>query len=302
MKYKLRSQISENQIEADIASYLGYITPIWARRYRLLSVDEQTTGADKLFHRFLLIYMQFKVSQGLQPPKPIFTGLAESSLAKIIRFRRQNDLSGDPILYFQLRRQAKTANNLQHNILFGLNRPPEQISLYVAPLTLNIGDYEHALNSDWFMRFYPFDPFFHRELQIHDSETRRNVLLGGSPFLRNHISIPPHKRADTYNHHYSYSQSGGDVAWHGGELLSGDFRLSTQLSIIMNYLYNNRQAGMQVEQFADFITAISREYNLSDLVGVNDNSRYLISRFARVLRENYGIRLLILAQTDGDQY
>jgi hypothetical protein len=271
MKYKLRSQISENQIEADIASYLGYITPIWARRYRLLSVDEQTTGADKLFDRFLPIYMQFKVSQGLQPPKPIFTRPAESSLAKIIRYRRQNDLSGDPILYFQLRR-------------------------------LSFRDYEHALNSDWFMRLYPFDPFFHRELQIHDAETRRNVLLGGSPFLRNHISIPPHKRADTYNHHYSYSQSGGDVAWHGGELLAGDFRLSTQLSVIMNYFYNNKEAGIQVEQFADFISAFSREHNLLDLVGVNNNPRYLIARFARVLRENWGIRLLVLVQTDSDKY
>ncbi|TRW25347.1 hypothetical protein FMM05_08570 [Flavobacterium zepuense] len=67
--YKLYkdSELSEDQIEADVASYLGFITPFWSKRFQLKSVNEQLTGADKLFNRFVPIYLQFKASQGLKP-------------------------------------------------------------------------------------------------------------------------------------------------------------------------------------------------------------------------------------------
>ena len=47
MSFKIDSQLSEDQIVSDVSSYLGYITPFWAKRFRLISVDEQLTGADK---------------------------------------------------------------------------------------------------------------------------------------------------------------------------------------------------------------------------------------------------------------
>jgi len=61
--YKLYrdSDLSEDQIEADVTSYLGYITPFWSRRFGLKAVDEQLYGSDKLFDRFVPIYLQFKV-------------------------------------------------------------------------------------------------------------------------------------------------------------------------------------------------------------------------------------------------
>ena len=70
MSYKLSSNLSENQIESDVASFLGYVTPFWSSRFRLMSVDEQATGADKLFDRFVPIYLQFKVSEGLKSISP----------------------------------------------------------------------------------------------------------------------------------------------------------------------------------------------------------------------------------------
>lgn len=39
--YKLNSELSEAQIEVDVASYLGYITPFWTSRFQLNAIDEQ---------------------------------------------------------------------------------------------------------------------------------------------------------------------------------------------------------------------------------------------------------------------
>src|SRR4051794_27372127 len=116
--YKLKeSSLSEDQIEADVASFLGYVTPQWSSRLRLIAVNEQITGADKLFNRFLPLYLQFKVSEGLVPlsRKPFFS--SPFPLQKIRLYRFNNHLSGDPILYFRLREKAKTAVDFQHNQL-----------------------------------------------------------------------------------------------------------------------------------------------------------------------------------------
>jgi hypothetical protein len=47
MSFKLDSELSEMQIEADIATYFGWISPIGnSAPFRLLDIDEQITGAD----------------------------------------------------------------------------------------------------------------------------------------------------------------------------------------------------------------------------------------------------------------
>jgi hypothetical protein len=139
--YKLYSdsELSEDQVEADVSSYLGYITPFWSKRFRIKSVDEQLTGADKLFDRFLPLYFQFKVSEGLKPlPNSFSLSRPNLPLQKIRTFRLNNNINADPTLYFKLRKKAKTATNFQHNILKSLHNPPKQFAFYVAPLTLKI--------------------------------------------------------------------------------------------------------------------------------------------------------------------
>lgn len=297
MAYKIDSQLSENQIESDVSSYLGFITPIWSKRFRLISVDEQLTGSDKLFNRFVPIYMQFKVSHGLNPNGSIISRYLNKPLTNIIDYRNQNNLSGNPILYFQLRRQAKTASDLQHNILFHLNKPPEQYALYIAPLTLELTEYENQLSGDWFMKFYTSDPFIRREIEIHEPSTKRNLAVGLNPFLRHHISIPPHALASTHEHHYSFSKSGGDVAWHGGEVLHGDFRLANQILRILNYSYNRDGFGITQNQFSEFIDEFNKDFRISSFSSLNDNSlREKILSFGLELKAKYQINLMFLSE------
>jgi hypothetical protein len=303
MSFKIDSQLSENQIESDISSYLGYITPIWSRRFRLISVDEQITGADKLFNRFLPIYLQFKVSHGLNRKTTILRQYLNKPLAKIIAYRNKNNLSGDPILYFELRKKAKKASDFQHNILHGLNNPPSQFALYVAPLTLKISEYETQLEKAWYLKFLPFDPFFRRKLDIYDTLTQKQIILGSNLFLRHHISIPPHTTVSTYKHHYSFSQSGGDLIWHGGELLDDDFRLSNQLAKIFNSFYFNRELGTTLEQYTKFIQDFRFDgYRQIDERDFQPNNPFsIIQEFGRVLKNEYKIKLMILSETKGSE-
>lgn len=299
MSFKIDSQLSENQIESDVSSYLGYITPIWSRkRFRLISVDEQLTGADKLFNRFVPIYLQFKVSQGLNPNATIVQRALNKPLANIITYRKNNALSGNPILYFPLRRQAKTAIDLQHNILFKLNDPPLQYSLYIAPLTLEIAEYDKLLDAGWFMRFFPLNPFSQREFEIHDTGLRSNLILGLNPFLKHHVSIPPHTLVNTHNHHYSYSMSAGDVAWHGGKVFNDDFRLSNQLLKIYNNSYFRDDFGMTLERFGSFIEKFNNEHEIIDYAitksSFADRSFSQILDFSNSLKDKYNIKLLFL--------
>lgn len=297
MFYKIQSELSENQIESDVSSYLGYITPFWSKRFRLISVDEQATGADKLFNRFQPIYLQFKVSQGLDPKAFILPNFLNKPLPNIISYRKKNNLPGDPILYFELRKRAATANDFQHNILHSLHKPPSQYALYIAPLTLYLSEYEKLSNINWFRRFFIRDPFYLRELEINDSVINKDIKIGMNPFLRSHISIPPHLTVSTHNHHYSFSQSGGDVAWHGGELLADDFRLSTQWGRILNNAYlpdnngiNRDEFYRSIEEF--FSLNINTENNQ---IPLNNNSfSTTVASFASVLKINYNIKLMFL--------
>lgn len=299
MAFKIESQLSENQIEADVSSYLGYITPFWTKRFRLISVDEQATGADKLFDRFIPIYMQFKVSHGLNPMGKIQSWLAGKPLARIISYRKANNLSGNPILYFQLRKMASTARDYQHNILHSLHHPPHQFAMYIAPLALGVEEYEDLMNQDWYFRFIRNKPYWEKEIEVYDEATQRKLLLGTNPFLRHHISIPPHAIVNTHKHHYSYSKSGGDVAWHGGELLNDDFRLSTQIIRILTAFYFNENVGINREQYMQFIRNFRFDGNsmISEDRSFND-SRSVILEFVRSLKVKQNITVLFLTREE----
>jgi len=297
MSFKIDSELSENQIESDVASYLGYVTPLWSRRFRLVSVDEQITGADKLFKRFIPIYLQFKVSLGLNPKVNILQRFRNYPLAKIIEYRKENELGGNPILYFQLRKMANRATDYQHNILFSLNNQPNQFALYVAPLTLELDEYEKLMNQDWYRRFLPLEPFNSRESEVFDSHFNRSFDLGINPFLRHHISIPPHKITNTHKHHYSFSKSGGNVAWHGGETFANDYRLSNQLSKILNYANERKDFGINQRGYLNFIDEFQNKNSefYNDESNLNENPILRILDFTRKLKFEHKIHTMFLS-------
>ncbi|WP_234571962.1 hypothetical protein [Rhodohalobacter sp. 614A] len=282
--YKIDSELSESQIEADVASYLGYITPFWSNRFQLIAIDEQLSGADKLFNRFVPLYLQFKVSEGLKPLKFNFHLTSPNRpLQKIRKFRRDNSLSDNPILYFKLRDLAKNAKDFQHNILKSMHDPPKQYGLYVAPLSLTSEDYNESLNSSLLRRLFLIDPFFHKELRYYHNSFRQEFKI--LPFLRGHISISPHEKVQSSNHYYAYSKLGSDVSWHSGSIMDGDFRLSYKISQIYEQFYDNLEMGYSSNEYQNFI---------NEFMGSND---YNVSSFSSYLKENFNIRLLFLGHT-----
>lgn len=292
--YKLckDSDLSEDQIEADVAAYLGYVTPFWNSRYRLKSVNEQLTGADKLFDRFIPLYLQFKVSEGLKPLNFNFNlSKPNLPLQGIRDFRRKNSINADPTLYFRLRNKAATATDFQHNILLSLHNPPTQYAFYIAPLTLSISEYNESLNVSIFNRFMRSNPFeFRNESRFTNIG---NKTIGLAPFLRGHVSITPHEIVNTADHYYSYSKGGTNIAWHSGEKLKGDFRLSTQLQNIFETSDLYRYEGINKKDFLEYIKYFTDRNKLPiDLS--SDNTDYIINDFAQFLKEVYNIKLMFL--------
>ncbi len=289
--YKLyrESDLSEEQIEADVASYLGYITPFWSKRFQLKAVNEQMTGADKLFDRFVPIYLQFKVSEGLKPLENGFTlSRPHLPLQKIRTFRRDNGISCDPTLYFKLRDKALTAKDFQHNILKSFHNPPYQFAFYVAPLTLSIDEYNRSLELSMTDKLFNFHPYHFRDEFFFTDMIKKNIGL--TPFLRGHVSIPPHEIVSTSEHYYSYSKAGTNIAWHSGENINGDFRLSTQLDRIFQLAYKGEVYNE--ERFINFIN----EYYDSNKIKLDTQQPYemKIGNFAYYLKSNYNISLMFL--------
>src|SRR5690606_25156378 len=108
--------------------------------------------------------------------------------------------------------------------------------------------------------------------------------LGLVPFLRGHISIPPHEDVTTSEHYYSYSKSGGNIAWHSGEKLKGDFRLSTQFKQILQQTYNYKESGYIKEEYVKFINEYSNS-NDSDLKIDQNSLEYTILNFSQHLKQ-----------------
>jgi len=228
--YVIKGNLTEAQIEADVAQYLGWCSVDLP--FRLHDVDEQLTGADKMSDVAVPIYIQFKKSTGLRPlaTHPIKPRKNESPLQSIRRFREHHQLPDDPTLFFELRRRAENAIDLQHNILLAHHLPPFSYAIYVAPLHLNRKDYfeelfraPRYLETPWDMRY--------ANLRSGWKLASWLSRFDRQPFLRNHVSIPPHQKVDHHNHHYAYSTAGCSVTWHSGEIVeSRTSRLSDFLS------------------------------------------------------------------------
>lgn len=295
-KYYIKGNLSERQIEADVASFFGWCTPPEVDSpFRLLDVDEQRTGADRLYNRATAIYMQFKKSAGLKSTfvvKPS-TRRGRSPLEDIREFRASHDLEQDPTLFFQLRAKAKNAHDLQHNILLEYERPPWSRAIYVAPLLLDKTAYHSALHSsaDRFL----LDPFFYR---IHHPVYQRRWTshFGAIPFLREHVSIPPHERVADHNHFYAYSVTGLDISWHSPAIIDREpSRLSDFTVALFRAAATNTESMLPKRALADQISKISSNLGFRDERSTPDESpiEYL-GRHGRWLREAHGIRQFIL--------
>lgn len=214
--YHIDSSLTEKQIEADVASYLGWCSKDLP--FRLLDVNEQETGADKLSDITVPIYIQFKKSHGLKPLHlvGIKSRKNESPLQSIRRFRSRHGLADNPSLYFQLRAKADGATDFQHNILYAHHRPQKSYAVYVAPLILDLKKYYNELCEG---PRYLDDPWAWREGRLLTSWGPGVWLsrYGLQPFLRRHISIAPHQKVTTHNHYYAFSESGDEVSWHSPE-------------------------------------------------------------------------------------
>lgn len=292
MGYKIKSELTEKQIESDIATYLGWCTPNSELPFRLLDIDEQITGSDKKFDKVFPLYLQFKVSEGLKPlTTRIINPITRNyPLNKIRKFRSKNSLADNPIFYFKLRNLAKTAHELQHNILIKLANTGVSQSMYIAPLTLSKDDYESKLfdNRTRYLHY----PFRDKDYELYQSSWISNFLQ--VPFLRQHISIVPHERVNDSNHFYSFSSTGTQVAFHSPlELQNKDNRFSTQLiKLLDGLLYTREYQNYSFENNINHIDQILRsDYNKSYN---KENGLEILKQQGLELYNKYEIRQILV--------
>lgn len=227
-KYQLKSNLSESQIEADVATFFGWISK--GSPFRLHDTNEQLTGADKEFYDSgFTFYMQFKKSEGLLSASitPISERKNRSKLEDIRAFRQVHGLPDNPTLYFPLRRKAKNATDFQHNVLLKYANKRHSQAFYVAPLTLDKQVYYNLLFNS--VNRYRESPFYDKSYGLYLGNWVSRI--GFVPFLKDHISIIPHEKVITHEHFYSFSETGSDVGWHSPEMISKyPIRLSDILS------------------------------------------------------------------------
>lgn len=295
--YKINSNLSEKQIEADVATYLGWCSK-WLP-FRLLDVDEQATGADKLFDVTVPIYIQFKKSFGLRPLSAISrTSGPEGPLQGIRRFRARHKLADNPTLYFQLREKAKTAVDFQHNVLFANHQPQRSYAIYVAPLILDRDVYysdlcagPRDLESPWMWQ--------QGKMLTDWGPTSWLSRYDVQPFLRKHVSIAPHQRVDTHKHYYAFSEVGDDVSWHSPTPIDGGpFRLSDFLTQRTRELLNG---GSGLPSPNDGLTAAVEALSLLNLnfddILSGENAFEKLRSYGRWLHKNFAIRQFLLCSS-----
>ncbi|WP_142640294.1 hypothetical protein [Ruegeria faecimaris] len=304
--YVIKSDISEKQLEADVASFLGWCST--GLPFKLVDVNEQLTGADKRLDVAIPVYIQFKKSTGLkQLPRAIGKTKAsgkrrsnESKLQKVRRFRRDHMLSDDPSLYFQLRRKAETADDLQHNVLLSHNRPGLSYAIYVAPTYLTRREFNEELTKG--PRFV--NPWEMRQWSLHSDFAEMYWLsrYDRQPFLRNHVSITPHERVANHNHYYAFSTAGDEVSWHSPEVLEGRHsRLSDFMSIRARELLSGEatSAPEEIIEHISEITAGFAEVPIQQFL-FGETPLEQLQSYGRWLNKSWGIRQILLCANRED--
>lgn len=289
-KYQIKSNLSEKQIEADVASYFGWCSD--STPFRLLDTDELKTGADKEYKSICggLIYIQFKKSEGLRAVSEIQLSNRKNrcKLEDIREFRYDNRLDDNPTLYFKLRDKAKTASDFQHNILKNHHAPPNTYAIYVAPLILDKDKYYNALfNSCHLYDRYLLDPFNWRMIDNYGIQVIQHI-----PFLKNHVSIIPHEIVTNSNHYYAYSQTGTDISWHSPSILEYEPR---RLSDFIYKLFSDKQ-NEEMSSIANIAMNIidMLERTKSEFKNYKENPILLIKKYGEWLKTNYSIKQFMI--------
>lgn len=208
-KYTRKADYPEDLVPIILQAYLSFVG-LPNRRIFLEPISrilESKRAFDaKVKMRASFFYMQFK--------RP-YAALKQST-SQIVRKRKTEKLSIDPIsLYFKLHKDASGKNN-QHNILLALNKRRPGRAAYICPLVLSKADYVSSINSE-------LDGILNRF-------ARNNNPLFGAPFprtsnsitiqdilsLKHHIAIKPNPWADDEIHHYSFDENGRQLFFHGG--------------------------------------------------------------------------------------
>ena len=299
--YKIKSNLSERQIEADVARYFGWCSSTGSTPFRLLDVDEQFTGADKKYDVGSAIYIQFKKSEGLKSTLKVAPSARSnrSSLEDVREFRERRGLAQDPTLYFQLRRKAAKALDYQHNILVDYEKPPWSRAIYVAPLFLDKDKYDHALFSS--VSRFLHDPFYYQQISPLHGKFVTQCFMEFAPFLRSHISIPPHEKVSTHEHYYAYSESGCEISWHSPDLITeGPSRLSDFLGTLIDNALQHRDSMRPLSELSENISMISAELGFeSESVADRQSHIEALSRVGQWLRTTHNIRqFLLLANSE----
>ncbi len=298
--YQIKSNLSEKQIEADVAMYLG-----WCSRglpFRLLDIDEQITGADKKFDAVVPIYVQFKKTNGLRPSTDATKTRrkGESKLQKVRRYRKLHHLSDDPTLYFGLRAKAPTAPDFQHNILLAHNRPGISHAIYVAPLCLDKLENSALLCSG---ARYLNEPWTWRQWELHEAHPSTSWLsrYDFQPYLRNHISITPHERVADHRHYYGFSEAGDEVSWHSPETLDGgnsrlsDFLTSRVKDLLFDEEPNTPSDVLAYLKEMEFFDGLDRDVDLAGETPIEQ-----LQSYGRWLNKNAEIRQFLLCGDRND--
>ncbi|OCH16911.1 hypothetical protein A6E05_15455 [Aliivibrio sp. 1S165] len=286
-KIIIKSNLSEKQMEADVASYFGWVSN--GLPLRLMDTDEQLTGADKVFYdQALAIFMQFKVAKGIKPISEIKrSNRNNKGKEELIReFRHDNDLNDQPTFYFELRAKAKTAKDFQHNILLDYANTHWSVGFYVAPTHLDATEYYNSLFTST-SKCSLSSPFLYEERKYYYSENSWIEDVGVIPFLNEHVSIVPTERVDKHTHHYSYSKTGADIAWHSPYVVT---RKPSRFSDVLKSVYRNRVLSGELLTIKD----IDRNFEISgDFESSEDNFDNIRVK-AELLYEQSGIKTFLL--------
>ncbi|MHB8250414.1 hypothetical protein [Acidithiobacillus sp.] len=300
VSYKIPSDLAEKQIEADVASYFGYMSPLFGKRLRLLDVNEQITGADKKYYRNgVAYYFQFKKPIGLRSTDdlklPVAKRKNESKMMEIRRFRHSNKLDQAPYsICFPLHGDASTPNNqLQHNVLYGYEKPPYSRAMYICPMALSSEEYERAmLESIW--RRWRGDPFLHHAGQTVFGLGAAPAIFT-APFLRGHATVVPHTVVSTPDHYYSFSKHATDIAFHSPELITkGPTRLSDFLGGEFLRMFREPETMVSIEDLARKLYEHSRSWTQDRITQLDDiDPLEWIQLHGTLLRKQFGIRQVI---------
>jgi hypothetical protein len=291
---KLFSDLSEKQIEADVAAYFGFHSSFFGE-FRLLDVDEQLTGADKEFQWQGIAYLlQFKKPTGLRPLTKLGSRPSKQPLLRIQEFRLNSALEQTPYsVCFSLREPSQPKKPLQHNVLLAYEAPPYSRAFYVCPLALTQRDYVASLQEPRSEFGLPFR--LHHPQWIMDGQ----FLARGAeicPFLRGHATVFPHKIVATAKHHYSFSASATDFAFHEPTLIeAGPSRLSDFVASELRLVKDKPDRLYPALKLAEQLYSSSARWDDGTFRAPNEENYWdWLRDHGRRLHREFGIRQMLV--------